>query len=212
MSDPLPAPNFGNLGYNVPLTDIGSGYAAGITSAGKSIAGAISGVMGGVNEKGEVEPGVLEQNRNADDMLAAMQKNKMITPDQYEAVAGKSLGAKQQLLGLYATQWTADQAQQRALALQKGTGAVQIGVEHAKLLDTMSMLRQGYSPTGGVKQMPYRGPQQQQPQQQQPVVAPQNQAPAPWKPGSKYVTVQDDNGQQKHAIQTPDGQITILDQ
>jgi hypothetical protein len=212
MSDPLPAPTFGNLAYNVPLTDIGSGYAAGIAQAGKSIAGAISGVMGGVNEKGEVQPGILEQQRNADDVLAAMQKNNMITKDQYDAVAGKSLGAKQQLLGLYAGQWTADQAQARALALQKGQGAVQIGVEHAKLLDTVDMIRKGYPPGGDVKKMPYRGPTAPAPVAPAPVVAPENRAPAPWKPGSKYVTVQDDNGQQKHAIQTPDGQITILDQ
>src|SRR4029077_12384979 len=131
MCDPLPAPSF-NIPYSVPLTNIGEGYAKGIETAGTSLAKAI----GSVSE-------IYTQNRDADDMLTAMKTNKMITPDEYEAVAGKSLGAKQQLLGMYATQYAADQAQQRALAQQRGGGAVDIGVAHAKLLDTITQLRQG---------------------------------------------------------------------
>jgi hypothetical protein len=196
MSDPLPAPSF-NIPYSVPLTDIGSGYAKGITEAGTSLAQAI----GSVSQ-------TYTQNRDADDMLTAMQANKMITPKEYEAVAGKSLGAKQQLLGMYATQYAADQAQQRALALQKGTGAVDIGVAHAKLLDTINQLKAGNPITGDVKKMPYQGPQ---PQQTQQPAGQQITAPAPWQPGTKVLQVKDTKtGNMMTAFQTPDG--TLRDQ
>jgi hypothetical protein len=196
MSDPLPAPQF-NLTYDVKPTDIGEGYAKGITAAGTSIAQA----LGAVSQ-------VYTQNRNADDMLTAMQANKMITPDEYEAVAGKSLGAKQQLLGMYATQYASQQAQQRALALQKGTGAVDIGVAHAKLLDTITQLKAGNPVTGDVKKMPYQGPQ---PQQAQQPAGQQITAPAPWQPGTKVLQVKDTKtGNMITAFQTPDG--TLRDQ
>jgi len=196
MSDPLPAPAF-NLTYDVKPTDIGSGYAAGITQAGKSLAEAI----GSVSQ-------VYTQNRDADDMLTAMQANKMISPEEYEAVAGKSLGAKQQLLGMYATQYASQQAQQRALSLQKGTGAVDIGVAHAKLLDTITQLKAGNPVTGDVKKMPYQGPQ---PQPQQQAAGQQITAPAPWQPGTKVMQVKDTKtGNMITAFQTPDG--TLRDQ
>jgi hypothetical protein len=196
MSDPLPAPSF-NIPFSVAPTDIGKGYAEGITQGGKSLAEAI----GSVSQ-------VYTQNRDADDMLTAMQANKMITPDEYNAVAGKSLGAKQQLLGMYATQYAADQAQQRALALQKGTGAVDIGVAHAKLLDTITQLKAGNPITANVKQMPYQGPQPQQTQQQ---AGQQITAPAPWQPGTKVMQVKDTKtGNMITAFQTPDG--TLRDQ
>jgi hypothetical protein len=192
MSEYLPAPQF-NLTYDVKPTDIGSGYAAGITQAGKSLAEAI----GSVSQ-------TYTQNRNADDMLTAMQANKMITPDEYEAVAGKSLGAKQQLLGMYATEYASQQAQQRALALQKGTGAVDIGVAHAKLLDTITQLRQGYSTDP--RKTPYQ-PAQQQPAQQQPGTVIPKQIPGPIAPGTKVVQVKDDKGNLSTAYQTPDNKL-----
>jgi hypothetical protein len=196
MSDPLPAPSF-NIPYSVPLTDIGSGYAKGIETAGKSLSEAI----GSVSQ-------TYTQNRDADDMLTAMQANKMITPEEYEAVAGKSLGAKQQLLGMYATQYASQQAQQRALALQKGAGAVDIGVAHAKLLDTITQLKAGNPITGDVKKMPYQGPQ---PQQAQQPAGQQITAPAPWQPGTKVLQVKDTKtGNMITAFQTPDG--TLRDQ
>jgi hypothetical protein len=196
MSDPLPAPQF-NLTYDVKPTDIGKGYAEGITQAGKSLSEAI----GSVSQ-------VYTQNRDADDMLTAMQANKMISPEEYEAVAGKSLGAKQQLLGMYATQYAAQQAQQRALALQKGSGAVDIGVAHAKLLDTITQLKAGNPITGDVKKMPYQGPQ---PQQTQQPAGQQITAPAPWQPGTKVLQVKDTKtGNMITAFQTPDG--TLRDQ
>jgi hypothetical protein len=197
MSDPLPAPSF-NIPFSVAPTDISKGYAEGITQGGTSIAQA----LGSVSQ-------LYTQNRNADDMLTAMQSNKMITPDEYEAVAGKSLGAKQQLLGMYATQWATDEAQQRALALQKGQGATTIGVEHAKLMDTINALRGGNPITADVKKMPYAGQQQQQ-QQQQPPPQPGQQitAPTPWAPGTKALQVKDTKtGNMMTAFQTPNGEL-----
>jgi hypothetical protein len=57
--DPNP-PSF-NIQYQQPNVDIGSGYAAGITQAGKSIGDAISGI-------GDL----IQRNRNADDVISAM--------------------------------------------------------------------------------------------------------------------------------------------
>jgi hypothetical protein len=195
MSDPLPAPSF-NIPFSVAPTNIGEGYAKGITEAGTSLAQAI----GSVSQ-------VYTQNRDADDMLTAMQANKMITPDEYNAVAGKSLGAKQQLLGMYATQYASQQAQQRALALQKGTGAVDIGVAHAKLLDTITQLKAGNPITGDVKKMPYTGAQTTTTATSG---APGTQitAPAPWQPGTKVLQVKDTKtGNMITAFQTPDGAL-----
>jgi hypothetical protein len=197
MSEPLPAPDFSRTQFNVSPTDIGSGYAAGISQAGKSVAEAIGSVSN-----------LYTQNKSADDMLAAMHANKMISPEEYEAVAGKSLGAKQQLLGMYATEWANQQVQQRALAQQKGQGAVTIGVEHAKLLDTINALRGGNPVTGDLRKMPYTG----QPPQQPPTPAGQQiTAPAPWQPGTKVMQVKDTKtGNMITAFQTPDG--TLRDQ
>jgi hypothetical protein len=199
MSDPVPAPSF-NIPFSVAPTNIGEGYAKGIETAGKSLAEAI----GSVSQ-------VYTQNRDADDMLTAMQANKMITPDEYNAVAGKSLGAKQQLLGMYATQYASQQAQQRALALQKGTGAVDIGVAHAKLLDTLTQLRQGYSTDP--RKTPYQPAQQQPAQQQQQPAQPApgtvipSQVPGPIAPGTKVVQVKDPKGNLSTAYQTPSGKL-----
>jgi hypothetical protein len=200
MSDPLPAPDFARTQFNVSPTDIGSGYAAGITQADQSVAQAI----GSVSQ-------VYTQNRNADDMLTAMQTNKMITPDEYEAVAGKSLGAKQQLLGMYATEYAAQQAQARALAQQRGGGAVDIGVAHAKLLDTINQLRQGYSTDP--RKTPYQPPAQQPPAQQPPAQQPpagtiiSKAMPGPIAPGTKVVQIKDEKGNLSTAYQTPDNKL-----
>jgi hypothetical protein len=138
MSDPLPAPSF-NIPYSVPLTDIGSGYAKGIETAGKSLSEAI----GTVADIGK-------QNIDANDTLTAMQQTGILKPEEYQAVMGKSLGAKQSMVGLYAGQWIADQAQRRALGLQTGKGAVDVATEHAKLLDTIQAVKSGYGQAAGV--------------------------------------------------------------
>jgi hypothetical protein len=138
MSDPLPAPTF-SAAYTTPLTDIGSGYAKGISQAGKSLSEAI----GTVADIGK-------QNVDANDTLAALHQTGILSPEEYQAVMGKSLGAKQSMVGLYAGQWIADQAARRAQALQTGQGDVQVHVEHAKLLDTIQAVKSGYGQAAGV--------------------------------------------------------------
>jgi hypothetical protein len=74
---------------------------------------------------------------------------------------------------MYAGQWIADQAAQRQMSLARGQGGVQIGVEHAKLLDTLSAMGQGMRLPGMLKPEDMRwggggGMPQQQPGQQQP--------------------------------------------
>jgi hypothetical protein len=150
MSDPLSAPSF-NIPYSVPLTDIGSGYAKGITEAGTSLAQAI----GSVSDIGK-------QNVDANDTLTALHQTGILSPEEYQAVMNKSLGAKQSMIGLYAGQWIADQAQRRALGLQTGKGAVDVATEHAKLLDTMRAVQQGYGAAAGVNvgKLPIQAPGQ----------------------------------------------------
>jgi len=83
--DPTP-PKF-DLTYNAGKTDIGAGYASGITEAGKAIGGAISGVSS-----------LMQQRQDATDTLNAMHGSGMLSDDQYKAIAGKSLGAQQSMI------------------------------------------------------------------------------------------------------------------
>jgi hypothetical protein len=161
MSDPLPAPSF-NLTYDVKPTDIGSGYAAGITQAGKSLSEAI----GTVADIGK-------QNVDANDTLAALHQTGILSPEEYQAVMGKSLGAKQSMVGLYAGQYIADQAARRAQALQMGKSTADIATEHAKLLETMDAVRKGYGLAAGVNtgKLPIN-PQAQKQVQTAPAVQP----------------------------------------
>jgi hypothetical protein len=186
MSDPLPAPSF-NIPFSVAPTDIGSGYAAGITQAGKSLSEAI----GAVSD-------IAKQNVDANDTLAAMHQSGILKPEEYQAVMGKSLGAKQQMLGLYAGQWIADQAARRQAGLQTGQGDVQIRVEHAKLLDTINAVKSGYGQAAGVNvgKLPINQQQTQVPtaqpvQKAQPLTPGQQLAGVPGQPtplGSPDIT------------------------
>lgn len=133
-------PALGSLTYDQKIpADFGKDYGQAIGAAGQTLAGAITSIGG-----------QYLQNRDVDDTLAAMNKNKILTDDEYQSVAGKSTAAKQQILGLYAGQWLADQAQNRAVALQKGQYAGQIDVEHQKLLDTIRAVQGGYGAAAGV--------------------------------------------------------------
>jgi hypothetical protein len=179
MSDPLPAPQF-NLTYNTPLTDIGSGYAKGITEAGTSLAQAI----GTVADIGK-------QNVDANDTLTAMHQTGILSPDEYNAVMGKSLGAKQSMVGLYAGQWIADQAARREQALKMGQSTADIATEHAKLLDTIRAVKSGYGQAAGVnvgklpinQQQPNKVVQTAQPiQKAQPVSPAEKLAGVPGQP------------------------------
>jgi hypothetical protein len=179
MSDPLPAPDFGRIGFTVSPMNIGEGYAQGIESAGKSIASAISSVSD-----------IAKQNIDANDTLSAMRAGNILPQDAYESVMGKSLGAKQQMLGLYAGQYIANQAAERAQALQMGKSTADIHTEHAKLLDTINAVKSGYGMAVGVppgKQIAGGAPVRTQPpvapaiQPAQPAVTSSiSGAPSPW--------------------------------
>src|SRR4029077_2702142 len=170
MSDPLPAPTL-SAAYTTPLTDIGSGYAAGITSAGKSIA---EGIGSGSD--------IAKQNLDTNDTLTAMHQTGILGPDEYNAVMGKSLGAKQSMLGLYAGQWIADQASKRALGLSTGQ-------EHAKLQEQINAIRAGYGRLVGYD--PAKLPvQPNQANKQAPAPAPPKVQPAqPLTPGQQLAGV-----------------------
>jgi hypothetical protein len=143
--DPTP-PNF-NLQYNVgTVPNIGEGYAKGITAAGESIAGALSAKAGsgGVFD-------IMNRNRTADDTLTAMSKNGILSSDAYQSVANKSLGAKEQMLGMYAGQWIAQQAANREMQKAGYQGNVEVDVAHQKLLDTINAVKTGYGAAVGVQ-------------------------------------------------------------
>jgi len=125
--------------YNAGKTDIGSGYAAGISEAGKGVAAGLHDVLD-----------VMTQNRNTDDTLMAMKQSNILSDDAYKAIAGKSLGAKQQMLGLYAGQWIADQAAARQAALARGEAGNKITVQHAGFLDQMAAASGKYGPPGQI--------------------------------------------------------------
>src|SRR5262245_8677917 len=123
MTQPLPAPTF-TAGYTTPLTDIGSGYAAGITSAGKSIAGAISAVMGGVNpQTGEAQEGLLQQSASAHNLIDIYHDAGLFDDKTYEQLKTSGLGAQQKALGQFGAALTLKYQnqleQQRQMALQQ---------------------------------------------------------------------------------------------
>ena len=151
-------PTFSGVRYDVQPMNIGEGYAKGISQAGEGIAKGISSVFD-----------VMNRRQNATDMLNALHQGGVLSDDQYKSVAGKSLGAQEQMLGMYSNQWILDQANKRAMALQQGQGATQIAVEHAKLLDTINAVKSGYGTAAGVNiRNILAQPGQQQGGQQQP--------------------------------------------
>jgi hypothetical protein len=136
--DPNP-PSF-NIPYSVPPMNIGEGYAKGITAAGESLSKATSSVFD-----------VMNRNRTADDMLTTMQSSGMLSPEAYKAVAGKSLGAKESMVGLYAGQWIADQAEKRSQALQMGKSTADIATAHAQVLEAYDAIKKGYPQVAGIQ-------------------------------------------------------------
>jgi hypothetical protein len=133
--DPNP-PSF-NIQAQVPTTNIGAGYAAGIAQAGQALSDATKGVMD-----------VMQRNQTADQTLQAMYQNKMLSPEAYKSVAGKGLGAKESKLGMYAGQWLAQQAQERELQKIGYTGQTQVATAHGQLLDTINAIQGKYGPGG----------------------------------------------------------------
>ena len=123
MTQPLTPPTFGDK-FSVAPTDIGSGYAAGITSAGQSIAGAIGAVMGGYNARtGELQEGILDQKKSAEDTLDMLHTHGVLDDATYEKAKTSSLGAQQKMIGIstseFNTRLQAQLEQQKAMAVAK---------------------------------------------------------------------------------------------
>jgi hypothetical protein len=152
MADNLPTVTIPAFSYDVKPMDIGAGYAKGITAAGEGIAKGITGALDVANRR-----------QNASDLLTALHQGGILDDKVYKSVFGKSLGAQEQLLGMYANQWILDQANKRQMSLEQGKGGVDVAVQHAKMLDLINYTR---SPTGKPGGAAWSGPQQQQPQPQ----------------------------------------------
>jgi hypothetical protein len=119
MSEPLPAPDFARLNFNVSPMDIGSGYARGIESAGRSLAGAIGSVLGTVNpETGLAQEGILDQKKSSEQQLGMMKDMGLIPQDVYEKMMTSNLGAQQKAIGMYTSKFTSDLAAARERANQ----------------------------------------------------------------------------------------------
>lgn len=168
--EPNPTPPSFNLGYTAGTTNIGAGYAAGIQQAGQSIAQGLGGALDVANRR-----------QNASDMLDALHQGGALSDQAYKSIYGKSLGAQEQMLGMYANQWILDQANQRAMSLARGQGGVDVAVQHAKLLDTIRAVQEGYGAAAGVQQQKllWQPPAQQQNPPAQPPVQQNQPAPAP---------------------------------
>ena len=145
------------IGYSqVPPSNFGESYAAGIEQAGKALSAAIQGT-------GDI----VQRNQSANDMLSALGKmkdssgNPLIPDEDFKAVMSKSLGAKESLVGLYAGQYIANQAAARQQALQVGKGAVDINVKHNELLDAYNLgLNRGKYPVNPQQPAPKAQPAQ----------------------------------------------------
>ena len=136
--DPNP-PTFPGISYTAGTMNIGEGYAKGITAAGESIAKGVGSVMDTMN-----------QNRKVDDTLLAMNQSGILGDKAYQAVAGKSLGAKQTMLGMYASEWIAQQAQNRELQKLGYAGNVEFQKTHNEFMDKIAAIQGGYGPGGQI--------------------------------------------------------------
>ena len=142
-----PTPNqIPSFGYTAGTMDLGKSFASGLQVGSELGKGIGEGISGALN--------VATQNRTADDMLQAMNKTGMLSNDAYQAVAGKSLGAKQSMLGMYATQWINQQAQTRELQKIGYTGAVDVAAKqqeaHNQFLEAYQAIKSGYPAAAGV--------------------------------------------------------------
>lgn len=125
--------------YNVAPMDIGSGYAKGIESAGKSISGAISGIMGGIDAQGNVTHGVLEQNNTVNDMLGFLKDSGSINDDAYKSAMSKGLGARHEIVGAYFGQFQTNMKAQ----LEQQNKLAQIGATGEQSRQTQALSEQG---------------------------------------------------------------------
>lgn len=119
----------------------------------------------------------MRRNQTANDSLSAMHQMGILTPDQYKSVMGKSLGAKEQMAGMFANEWMAQQAQARELQKLQAAGQVQLGVSAGELQQKIGAYQGGYGRAIGLnpQEMPLQLTPQSAPgatSQSAPVLAP----------------------------------------
>ena len=155
----LQAPQF-NFRYDVQPMNIGEGYAAGIEQAGKGLAAGIGGALD-----------VMNRSRAADDTLDVMKQTGILSNEQYQAIAGKSVAAKEAMTGMYANQWIQQQAAQRGLQQIGYSGAVDVAKQLSLLQEYQ---KRGFVPPGidPRKTLAQPGLTTQSDQTSQPVTAP----------------------------------------
>ena len=158
--DPNP-PTF-DIKYDIgKVPDIGSGYAAGIASAGKSIGEGVAAALD-----------VANRSQSAHDTLDAMYQGKMLGPDAYAAIKGKSLGAQEKMIGMYTAQWI---QQQGELAKAQGQVAAASGMtaDQIRQYQALGMLPPNVDPNKKIL-TPNQPPvvRRAQPVQQPPAAAP----------------------------------------
>lgn len=140
-----PSNQIPQFSFDVKPTDIGSGYAAGIAQAGEGLSKGISSALD-----------VMNRSRAAHDTMDAMLQSKILSPEAYSAIKGKSLTAQEGMIGIYANQWIQQQAQQRAMELARQQGAIQVGVERGKFQAMGEAFQKGLPLSGNPKDIPWR--------------------------------------------------------
>lgn len=160
-------PDFSGVRYTAGMADVGGAFAHGMQAgqaAGESIGKGIT-----------TAADIMNRRSTATDTLNAMHGTGMLSDDAYKAIAGKSLGAQESMIGMYANQWIAQQAQSRALQ-QQGYGAnLDVWKQHQALLDEINKLKETRPQTLPMQQSNQQ-PQTPAPQAQpvQPMVSQQN--------------------------------------
>lgn len=141
-----PANQIPGFSYDAGTMNVGESYAKGM-AAGSQVGEQIG---KGITQAADT----LTQNRYADDTLSALKQTGVLSPDAYNAVAGKSLGAKQSILGMYATQWINDQAQTRELQKIGYTSAADVArqqaIQHNAILEAYQAISKGYPAAANV--------------------------------------------------------------
>jgi hypothetical protein len=119
------------------VPDIGEGYAKGITAAGEGISKGVTSALD-----------VMNRSQAAHDTLDAMLGGKMLSPEAYAAIKGKSLTAQEGMIGMYANQWIRQQKQQMELQKLGYGGAVDVAKQAAtiKQYQDLGLLPPGADP------------------------------------------------------------------
>ena len=147
----MAGPTF-NLPYNSPTIDIGSGYAQGLGQAGASIADSLKNVTN-----------IMSQSQAANDQIDMMTKlkdsqgNPIISQDDADALMGKSLPARQQmvgeLMGRFHTNYSAQLEQQYKLQQIQAQVAAQGPQRAAEIAQTAEEQRKAIEATGAQQRL-----------------------------------------------------------